>query len=237
MLLIGREIDVNVRCMMVFIGLLFSLATGQAALSDLSVFTDEASYLGTLHSLGYQSIFEGFEDDAAWGTVRTTVGGQQTAPSITNQGITWTSNVVSGEITTGGGPARTGDWGFFALPHGDPANGIGDGFVGNSDITLFGVGGWIETNTPPAGISLLLDGVAVDFDGNDALGNSHAFFGAIDTAGFTRFDYLETEFGGDELKLIFADDFTFAVAVPEPSSFAAFLISACLGCCCRSRRK
>jgi hypothetical protein len=118
-------------------------------------------------------------------------------------------------VTTGNGPARSGKWGFFTLPHGDPPT-IGDGFVGTSDSPIFGVGGWIETNTPPAGISLWLDiglpgQLEVDFKGNNELGTAHAFFGVINTDGFTRFDYLETEFDVDEQKFIFADDFIFAV--------------------------
>ncbi len=52
----------------------------------------------------------------------------------------------------------------------------------------------------------------VDFKGNDVLGTAHAFFGVINTDGFTRFDYLETEFDMDEQKLILADDLIFAIA-------------------------
>ena len=170
-------------------------------------------------SLGFHSVYESFEDDAAWGSVRSSIsGGQHTAPSISNQGITWTANNSISEVTTGVGAALSGEWGFYTLPHGNPPT-IGDGFVGTSPTPMVGVGGWIRTNTPPAGISLWLDiglpgEMEVDFQGNDVLGTAHRFFGVINTNGFTRFDYLETEFGIDEQKLIFADDFTVATAVP-----------------------
>ncbi len=212
--------------------LLWVLSTAVSR-ADIIPFTDQASYSAMLSSLGYGSRRERFEDDAAWGSVRTTIsGGPQTAPSITNLGITWQANNTNSQVTTGSGAARTGQWGFFTLPHGDPPL-IGDGFTGTSAETIYGVGGWIRTNTPPAGISLWLDiglpgATQVDFGGNDVLSDgSHAFFGVINTDGFTRFDYLETEFDLDELKFIFADDFTFATIIPEPGP--ALLLAAVCG--------
>ncbi len=208
--------------------LLFSLTAVDAAYSEIFIYNDEGSYLSKLDSLGYQAVHEGFEDDLAWGAVRSTIsGGFQALPSVSNLGITWTSNFGGGGVTTGNGPARTGDWGFYAYPHGDQINGIVDGFVGTSESPIYGVGGWIETNTTPAGISLFLDSVSVDFNGNDNLNNAHAFFGAINTDGFTRFDYLETESEPGDQKLIFADDFTFGFAqsIPEPGSFVLLLVA------------
>ena len=222
------------------LSLLVLLICNRPASADIFVFNDESSYLNTLTLLGYQSVHEGFEDDVAWGSVRTTIsGGTFTAPSITNLGVTWTANNSNSQVTTGQGPALTGDWGFFTLPHGNPPA-IGDGFVGTTASSIFGVGGWIETNTPPAGISLWLDmGLAgelqVDFDGNDVLGTTHAFFGVINTDGFTRFDFLETEFDIDEQKFIFADDFTFAMAIPEPN--AAWLLALGIAFGSRSTRR
>lgn len=209
--------------------LLSILSLVAPANADVFVFTDEASYNAMLTSLSYRRVQEGFEDDNAWGSVRSSItGGWHTAPSITNLGITWEANTSNSQVTTGSGPARTGQWGFFTYPHGDPPL-IGDGFKGTSATPIYGVGGWIETNTPPAGISLWLDiglpgEMEVDFDGNDVLSTTPKFFGVINTAGFTRFDYLETEFDFDERKFIFADDFTFAKPATDvaPSSFSIF---------------
>ena len=209
----------------VCVGMLSAWASAGAA---VTAYIDETEYLSDLAGLGHTALQEGFEDDAVWGGVRGGIAGDSTAPSITHLGVTWTANNTISEVTTGSGPARTGDWGFYTLPHGDFANGIGDGFVGTSSRTLYGVGGWIETNTPPAGIALVLDADTVnrvDVDlgetctseencvDNAILGTQHKFFGVIKTDGFGRFDFLETEFTPpDESKLIAADDFTFAVA-------------------------
>ena len=68
--------------------------------ADLIVYTDQTSYLNDLNSFGYRRVNEGFENDAVWGDVRSTVvGGNSTAPSVTSRGITWTSNVAASEIT------------------------------------------------------------------------------------------------------------------------------------------
>ena len=178
-------------------------------------YTDETAFLSALVSQGYPAVQEGFEDDAAWGAVRsTTAGGNYTAPSITNLGITWTASSPNNEITTGSGAARTGAWGFYSLPHGDYANGIGDGFAGTTSAPLVAIGGWIDTNTPPAKLGLFLDGNElnpVDFGDADGLGTQTRFFGVIDAGGFTRFDFRELEGTIGDQKFIFADDFTLAL--------------------------
>ena len=203
---------------------LISLAAGIVAhaQAEIFVFTDRALYLDALNTMGYTQVNEGFENDAVWGGVRSTItGGNHTAPSITNHGITWTSNNAVSQVTTSNGAARSGSWGFYSLPHGQPPT-IGDGFIGHADETIFGVGGFIRTNTPPAGISLWLDKestseVQIDFGAAASISTGYHYFGVIKTDGFTRFDYLETEFDIDEQKYIFADDFSFAKApVPEP---------------------
>ena len=217
-------------CTFVFVSTLLCMAVESRA--EVTIYINEAAYLSDLSALNLVAIHEGFEEDTAWGSVRTTVvDGQITAPSITNLGITWTANNDTSEVTTGSGPALTGDWGFFVLPHGDFATGTncdvpgvcGDGFEGTSAQPIFGVGGWIETNTPPAELGLFIDGVQVDFGGDGAggdanvLGTAHKFFGAIDTEGFTQFEFREMEGTIGDQKFIFADDFTLAV-VPEPNS-------------------
>ncbi|MFQ3225975.1 MAG: hypothetical protein ACI8Z5_002244 [Lentimonas sp.] len=65
-----------------------------------------------------------------------------TAPNITSQGINWPHNFpeVSGNnITTGPGPARRGNYGFFALPHGNYSS--GPCIVSLDDGPMIGFGG------------------------------------------------------------------------------------------------
>ena len=50
-----------------------------------------------------------------WGDVRTTiVGGEYTAPTVFNQGITWTANNDQGEVTTGEGQPDAVNGAFYA---------------------------------------------------------------------------------------------------------------------------
>jgi hypothetical protein len=192
--------------------LLLSLlvAAGTAA-AAVTVYTSESAYLAALAGLGHDAVVESFEDDAAWGHVRSTIGGGfHTAPSVTNLGVVWTPNNPNSGVTTGHGPARTGEWGFYEYPHGDFANGVNDGWVMSAVTVLYGMGGWFETNTFGAQISLTLDGVQVvqDFP----LDYAHQFLGVIETDGFVDCEVREIEAGGDEALYIFADDFTFGVA-------------------------
>jgi hypothetical protein len=210
-------------------------ATAQA---QVTTYTNESDYLTALTNLGYNTFQEGFEDDPTWGGVRT----PNTAAGITSMGINWTSNhpdAVSqpSHITTGSGPARTGMWGFYSLPHGDPdASGSEaecdvetppptclkhDGFMGTNTPgadTLFGVGGWIN-GLSGGDIILILNGDEanpVDFGDLGVISAIHKFFGVIDTRGFTQFEFRETEGKIGDEKFIFADDFTFGV---NPSIF------------------
>ena len=65
--------------------------------------------------MGYTATHEGFEDDTVWGSVRSSiVDGFHSAPSISNLGMTWTSNFLAGDITTGEGPVRSGVYGFYS---------------------------------------------------------------------------------------------------------------------------
>lgn len=182
--------------------------------AEIVTYTDESAYLNALALLGYVPVHEGFEDDGAWGAVRTTIpGGQHTAPSVTNLGITWTSSSPNNEITTGPGPAHTGQWGFYSLPHGDYENGITDGWRGTASESLVAIGGWVHTNTPFAAVVVFLDGDElnpIDFAGDNVLGGPYRFFGVIDPDGFSVFDFRETEGTIDDQKYIFSDDFTFA---------------------------
>ena len=212
------------------------------AIAEPQVYLDETSFLNELAAMGYTAVNESFEDDAAWGTVRTPAK----APAVTSQGAVWTSNNLSSEITTSNDPALTGEWVFYSLPHGsygkpDPGASCfnpeecGDGFRATAATGAFVAhGGWIDTNTPPAKLGIFLGNYPdnpVDLGetcdppgsencwGNDALGTESKFFGIIDAAGFERIEYRELEgklepLGGD-LKYIVADDFYFGLGEGE----------------------
>ena len=81
-----------------------------------------------------------------WGTARSPF----TLPSVVSQGVTWTSNNDVSMVTSGPGPALSGVYGFFCLPHGNYATGTGcnipgnctDGWIATAPGTLYGVGRW-----------------------------------------------------------------------------------------------
>jgi len=219
--------------MLLVAGMFLGLAP--AAQAQVTTYTDETAYLAELARLGYSTVKEGFENDATWGGVRI----PNTAASVTRRRISWTSNhpdavTAPSHITTGSGPARTGRWGFYASPHGDP-DAIGseqicggtpppaaclkhDGFMGTRAAgadTLYGVGGWVN-GTSGGDIILILDGDEanpVDFGALGVVTAIHKFFGVIDTGGFTQFEYRETEGKIGDEKFIFADDFTFGTGL------------------------
>ena len=123
-------------------------------------------------------------------------------------------------ITTGSGPARTGNYGFFALPHGNYLSGpctvpghCTDGFIGttSSDTLMYAVGGWIGSNQAKIGVYLDDDPTLIGF-GGVGLTNAPAFFGVIDTDGFNQFKFQEQEGKKEDPKYIFSDDFTIALA-------------------------
>jgi PKD repeat protein len=194
-----------------------------SAQAVITTYTDETAYQIELLRLGYTTVTESFEDDAAWGTVRTTVSGPMTAPSISSQGITWTHNfpeVAGNNITTGSGPARTGNYGFFALPHGNYLSGpctvpghCADGFIGTtpSGTLMYAVGGWISSNQAKIGVYLDDDPTLIGF-GGVGLTNAPAFFGVIDTDGFNQFKFQEQEGTKEDANYVFSDDFTIALA-------------------------
>ena len=81
---------------------------------------------------GYTSFQEGFEDNGAWGAVRTTLfpSNFNIAPSVTSQGIEWTSNhPATNEITTIDSAAVTGNWGIW-----DPDGGFATGTIQACDV-------------------------------------------------------------------------------------------------------
>ena len=195
--------------------------------AEVTKYTDEAAYRAALTTGGYSTFSEGFENDAVWGSVRSSVLGTNSAPNISSMGVIWTSNhTATNDITTGSGAAKTGNWGIFDPDHGvatgtlaqcevdmpPPECFFHDGITGSGEPgtgTLHGVGGWIRTNTPFARINVILDGATtVEFE-NIQLGTTFLFFGLIDSNGFNSFEIRETEGAVGDEKFIFADDFTF----------------------------
>jgi len=185
------------------------------------VYLDETAFLNDLAAAGYSVVHEGFEDDNAWGEVRSSiVDGFHSATEVTSQGMVWTSNFLAGSITTGEGPAVTGMYGFYSYPHGsyatpDPGSDClvpgdcGDGWRGRAvDGLIYAIGGWIDTNTPYAKLGMFIGEYPdnpVDFGetcdppdsenciSNATIGTQSEFFGVIDAAGFERFEYRELE--------------------------------------------
>ena len=50
------------------------------AAAQVTKYTDEAAYLAALATLGYSTFQEGFENDAVWGSVRSSIQGTNSAP-------------------------------------------------------------------------------------------------------------------------------------------------------------
>ena len=175
----------------------------------------ETSYLQMLAELGFGSFQEGFEDDTAWGSARS----PDTQPVVSSQGIDWAPNNSVSGITTGMGPARTGLWGVYELPHGDPTGALldplRDGFTGTwtGAGSLVGVGGWLTSNTGGAQVRFALDGVPAPGFPDPTVTSAFKFFGVITTAGLTAFEFFETEGVVEDQEFIFADDFTVGTTV------------------------
>ena len=136
------------------------------------------------------------------------------------------------DLTTGPGPARTGEWGVFDPRHGY-ATGLEfecdvdnpdticlyfDGFSGIRETgrgVLNGVGGYI-TGSSGGRVEILLDGELTAGGGRITPG--HQFFGVIDTrsTGFTQFEFREVDGKVGQALFIFGDDFTFLTPAPSP---------------------
>ena len=183
-------------------------------------YTDEALYLNALAGHGFAPVLESFEDPAVWGPYRS----PNTAPSVTSQGITWESPIGASEVTTGPGPALHGNFGFFALPHGDYLAGpqctlpgiCTDRWKGTSSQTLVAIGGWISA-AGQGKIELYLDDDTanpIDLGGGGVTG--YRFFGVVAPQGFHTFEFRELEGTSGDAVYIFGDKFTFAHAASGP---------------------
>ena len=203
-----------------------------ATAMSATMYTDQTSYLTALSAGGYTIIHEGFEDDVTWAASRSTISSPATTPFVISQGIKWTSNYGTNEVSTGGlgGSVIDGSYGFYSIPHGNQettqtlacANAEEpdipdycwqeDGWIGTSvgAGTLYGVGGWID-GTFGAKVTILLDGVNFEEDPANRDGTrvgDWTFVGIIEPAGFTTFEVRELGGKGGQNELIFGDAFT-----------------------------
>lgn len=180
----------------------------------------EASYLAKISELGYNLFLEGFEG-IAWDTVRS-VGAQ----SITNRGITWTTNFPTNEITTASGAAISGLWSGFDSNHGiaigspetcdidnpDPECFFNDGLSGSSTSLLYAVGGYFDSPVSNGNISIVIDNITHNVGKLYSL--APGFIGIINTNGFTDFQFREVDGKiGQEIP-VFSDDFIIATLEP-----------------------
>lgn len=206
------------------------------------VYTNEALFLVDLTSLGYSTISESFEDSSVWGASRNSIPSPGSTPSVTSQGIVWTSNYSENNIATGtvGGSAPDGAFAIYSLPHGmttdsglycdsaeDPNIPIecyqNDGLKVESEsgATLHAFGGHVDSNGGSPKITFLLDGVDVNANDTDNIENwqregdfvnNWSFIGVIDIDGFASAELRELRGKDFQQVLIFNDDFTTGVS-------------------------
>lgn len=187
----------------------------------------EADFLATLTQLRYGLFRKGFEDDLAWGAVCSLF----TAPSVISQGIWWESNhpepPAENEITTGEGPARTGQYGFFDHEHGYATGTVfecdvdvppehclhEDGFTGvrqPGESMLYAAGVHLTGSAMPKVVMILDGGVPINL-GWVPLG--FQFYGVTDTGVFETFRLEERGGKVGQGRYVFADDFVFGTSL------------------------
>jgi len=162
-------------------------------------YEDEALFLQDLASMGYEALVEDFEGPA-WDDYRTTNPfDPQAAPQVTSQGLTWSGNDW---ITTNTNWGRIGSWGVFTA---SIIGGWPESFVIDADRTLYGAGGWINSNPDfGADMGIVIGGEVV---AERIIGAGHQFIGVIAPGGFATVEFLDLE----GQAAIGADDFTFGV--------------------------
>jgi len=225
----------------------------------------ESAFLAKADALDLPRFSEGFEDDAIWGAARS----PNNVLSVNSRGFEWRANDFDpthtdppqppppppNEITTGSGPARTGQWGIYDLEHGY-ATGTSvqcdidnppdhclyhDGYTiarGPGSSPFFGAGGYF-TGTYGANVAIVLDGDWQNpIGGGTVFGGGHQFFGVIDAGpiGFSEIQFRETDGKVGQLLLLFGDDFTLlaqpTVAIPAldvPGLIGLGALLACVG--------
>jgi len=201
------------------------------------VYISEALYLAELAALDGSTIHESFEDGTVWADSRNSISSPGSTPAVISQGIVWTSNYPSNNISTGtvGGSAPDGAFAIYSNPHGlttdsglycdsaeDPNipsecyQNDGLKVEGEAGGTLYAFGGRIDTGNSGK-VTFLLDGVDINGNDTDNIDNwqregdwadSWAFVGVIDTDGFFSAELRELRGKDFQQVLLFSDDFT-----------------------------
>ena len=237
----------KVRSRMMISTVLFTLICGTVRAEPV-VYTDEALYLADLAAFGYAAIHESFENDVVWADSRNSISVPGSSPSVSSQGIEWMSNYSQNDIATGtvGGSAPDGDYAIYSRPHGlttdsglycdaaedpniPPQCYQNDGLriAAENGGVLYAFGGRIDTANSGK-VTFLLDGVDINGNDTDNIGNwqregewadNSVFVGVIEPQGFASAELRELRGKDFQQVLLFADDFTIGVPVPEPSTF------------------
>ena len=207
----------------------------------------ESAFLAKAAGLGHPSFQEGFEDDAVWGIARSPTS----VLSVSSRGIKWRANDFDpshigpppNQITTGSGPARSGQWGIFDREHGyawgteaecdvdnpDSHCHFHDGFTitrepGSSAI--HGAGGYF-TGTHGARPAFVLNAdYANPIGGGVISGGGHQFFGVIDAGptGWDEIQFREIDGKIGQALYIFGDDFTVLSTGVAPHGIGSLII-------------
>jgi|GEM_PF-1243439 len=179
---------------LILINMAILASTGMA---EVITFIDEAAYLAELAARGYAPLTEDFED-ADWDRVRSDYPMTNAAVSVSSKGLTWTGNEP---ISTNQNWGRFGTWGIFTI-YVPPTPTLDELFV-DSEIPLFGAGGWLDVNSS-GDMAIEINGeVMVD----RPIVGGHQFLGVIFTCGFRSLRIVDLE----AHSVWGADDFTFAV--------------------------
>jgi hypothetical protein len=208
------------------------------------VYTNEALFLANL--AGYTVISESFENNAVWAPSRNSIVMPGSTPSVTSQGIVWSSNYSSNNIATGtvGGSAPDGQFAIYSLPHGmtgdsglycdsaeDPNIPLecfqNDGLkiASENGSAIYALGGRVDSNTGIPKITFHLDGIDINADPINNIdniqregdvANNWDFIGVIDAAGFNSAEIRELRGKDFQQVLLFADDFSIAVSPASP---------------------
>jgi hypothetical protein len=210
----------------------------------------EAEFLAKAAALGYPSFEESFEDDSDWGVARYPA----TIETVSSRGFEWRANdfdsthfdpppalpPLPNKITTGPGPASTGDWGIFDIEHGyatgteiqcdidapDDHCLYHDGWTVRREAgsdPFYGAGGYI-TGTYGANVAIIVDGDLMNPIGGGKLASGgHQFFGVIDAGpdGFSEVQFRETDGKIGQALFIWADDFTLLAEPTLPAPVPA----------------
>jgi len=215
------------------------LCLASAALAEPVAFTNEAEFIAAVDAQGYVYVLEGFEDNEVWGATRSTIsGGTFAAPAVTNFSLRFSANNDSSKITTSQGPARTGEWGGYSIPHGSYSTGTncatpgscGDGLMVSGTQPMFAFSAWVNgfhggkldvilngNRLSPVDFPEICDPSGEDCVNYEVLSPAHKFFGVLDTAGFTNCELREVEGTAEDQKFIWCDDILVAFSnVPPP---------------------